>query len=294
MGRYVFGTSVQGASHIRAGRPCQDNSTFRDKNFTYRNKKSKTNELYSGLAEEIYLLSVADGHGSDACPFSKTGSTIAINVFCDLMAEFCLKYANNMEALRIYLNREADTRLAKAIDSEWKKRVLNQHKLKLAKANTPLILETDKDKEVIYKMYGTTLLGFLVTKDFSFAFQLGDGDISYVDANGVQSVLETEKILGVETHSLSKVDAWKNVSTRVINRETEEHRPFLYMLTTDGMANSFVSQEEFCKSCQEYFDMIRMHGSKAVEENLSKWLTETSAMGCGDDISAVIAYYDEA
>lgn len=294
MGRYVFGTSVQGASHIRTGRPCQDNSTFRDNNFTYRNKKSKINGLYAMLDENICIMSVADGHGSASCPYSKTGAAIAVNVFCDLMAEFCVKYKDNMDALMTYLNRESDTKIAKAIDSEWKKRVLNQYKLKMAKEKKSIILENDKAKEAIYKMYGTTLLGLVITKAFSFAFQIGDGDISYVDANGVKQVLETEKILGVETHSLSKKDAWKNALTRVINRETEEHIPCIYMLTTDGMSNSFVSENEFYKNCQEYFDIIREHGSKAVEEKLSGWLSETSEMGCGDDISAIIAYYDES
>ena len=141
-------------------------------------------------------------------------------------------------------------------------------------------------------MYGTTLLGIVITRGFTFAFQLGDGDISYVDINGVKPVLESEKILGVETHSLSKKDAWKNALTKVINRDTEEKVPFMYMLTTDGMANSFVSEAEFHKTCFEYFEMIREHGYKTVAENLPGWLSETSAMGCGDDISAVIAYYD--
>lgn len=287
MGRYVFGTSVQGASHIRAGRPCQDSSTYRDKSFSYPDKKRRANELYAGLSEDICILSVADGHGSDACPYSQTGSAIAINVFCDLMAEFCLKYAENMEALRIYLSREADTRVAKAIDSEWKKRVLNHHKL----ANRPL--NPEGDNESVYKLYGTTLLGLVITMEFCFAFQLGDGDIFYVDATGVRPALEADKILGVETHSLSKKDAWKNALTRVINRETEEQVPLMYMLTSDGMANSYISESEFYKSCQEYFDMIREHGGDVVEENLPGWLSETSAMGCGDDISAVIAYYDK-
>lgn len=291
MGRYVFGTSVQGASHKRVGRPCQDNSTFRDKNYTC-NSNSKT-KMYAELDEDIFILSIADGHGSDSCPYSKTGSQIAVNVFCDLMAEFCLKYKDDMEYLRTYLNREADTKVAMAIDSDWKNRVLSQHRLRLGKENKILILNDDEGKEAVYKMYGTTLLGLLITGKFSFAFQLGDGDISYVDANGVIPVLEPEKILGVETHSLSKKDAWKHALTRVINRETEEHIPFMYMLTSDGMINSFISEREFHKSCQEYFGMMKEYGSKTVEENLPGWLSETSAMGCGDDISAVIAYYDE-
>ena len=67
----------------------------------------------------------------------------------------------------------------------------------------------------------------------------------------------------------------------------------MYFLTTDGMTNSFISEKEFHKSCSEYFEMIKKYGGKTVEENLSEWLTETSAMGCGDDISVLIAYYDE-
>lgn len=295
MGRYVFGTSVQGASHIRAGKPCQDSSTYRDFSFTYRNKKSKTNDLYAGLDKDICIISVADGHGSESCPYSQTGSQIAINVFSDLMAEFCIKYKDNMESLCTYLNREADTRIAKAIDNEWKKRVLNQYKLKMGKdkEKSSVLINGEKDKEAIYKMYGTTLLGLVITRDFSFAFQLGDGDICYVDNTGVKPVLKSEKILGVETHSLSKRDAWKNAVSRVLNRDIEEQTPFMYMLTTDGMSNSYVSETEFYKSCQEYYQMIQEHGSKTVEENLPGWLSETSSMGCGDDISAVIAYYDE-
>lgn len=49
----------------------------------------------------------------------------------------------------------------------------------------------------------------MITPLFIFAFQLGDGDISFVDEAGLDHLLEDEKILGVETHSLSKIDAWK-------------------------------------------------------------------------------------
>lgn len=51
----------------------------------------------------------------------------------------------------------------------------------------------------------------MITPIFIFAFQLGDGDISFVDNNGFDHPLEDEKILGVETHSLSKIDSWKKL-----------------------------------------------------------------------------------
>ena len=294
MGRHVFGTSVQGASHVRSNRPCQDCSAIRSREFASF-KKGRIKESYAGLDNETVLLSVADGHGSDSCPLSDRGAEIAVDVFCDIMAEFCFKYRDNMEALRTYLNREADTRLAKAIDSEWKKRVLNDHNrlVNIGRREKVLGPDGNPDKEGICKLYGTTLLGLVMTKDFNFAFQLGDGDITYIDNTGAKPVLEIEKILGVETHSLSKRDSWKSAVTRVINRDTEESMPFMYMITSDGMANSFISETEFHKNCYGYFEAIKEHGAEQVEKQLVDWLSETSKMGCGDDISAVIAYYAE-
>jgi len=294
MGRYVFGTSVRGASHIRSNRPCQDCSTVRSSEFASL-KKGRMKDHYAGLRDEIVLLSVADGHGSESCPYSDKGAEFATDVFCDIMAEFCFKYKDNMEALRVYLNREADTRLAKAIDAEWKKRVQSYHNklVNIGQREKVLGLDGTPDKEGIWRLYGTTLLGLVMTKDFNFAFQLGDGDITYIDDTGAKPVLEIEKILGVETHSLSKRDSWKNAVTRVINRDTEESMPFMYMLTSDGMANSFISETEFHKNCYGYFEVIKEHGAQEVEKQLDDWLSETSKMGCGDDISAVIAYYVE-
>jgi hypothetical protein len=39
--------------------------------------------------------------------------------------------------------------------------------------------------------------------------------------------------------------------------------------------------------------MIGEHGFDAVKDNLAKWLKETSELGCGDDITLVLAYMAE-
>ena len=79
----------------------------------------------------------------------------------------------------------------------------------------------------------------MITPIFVFAFQLGDGDISYVDQNGLDHLLEDEKILGVETHSLSKIDSWKKVVSAVRRRDEADGLPYMLMLSTDGFANSY-------------------------------------------------------
>ena len=56
---------------------------------------------------------------------------------------------------------------------------------------------------------------------------------------------------------------------------------------------TIVSEEEFHKTCREYYKMIGEHGYEAVKDNLEKWLKETSELGCGDDVTVVMAYVDK-
>lgn len=65
------------------------------------------------------------------------------------------------------------------------------------------------------------------------------------------------------------------------------------MLSTDGFANSYKNEAEFKKTCQDYYDMIKQHGPSAVDANLKAWLEETSELGCGDDITLLMAYFDK-
>ena len=270
MTRSVFGESVQGASHIRSGKECQDSLKKIEKD------------------EDTVILAVADGHGSDSCPYSKTGADIAVNVFCKIMEDYLDTYAEQPEMLLTFLKREGDTKVAQAIDTEWKRRVLKTHSNN--KRETTLDAEGNKDKEAIYKLYGSTLIGLVITKEFLFAFQLGDGDIMEVSKTGVQNVIEADKILGTETHSLSKVESWKKAITCTKKKEGPQKLPVMYMLSSDGMANSYKNEEEFKKTCSDYYHLLVKHGAKAVSDSLKDWLDETSRLGCGDDITALFAY----
>lgn len=267
----VFGKKVQGASHIRSDVECQD--------------------WYDDLPcdDGTIIMAVADGHGSKKSPYSKTGAHIAVNVFCDIMNKYVTEYADDSGNLLTYLNREGDTKIAQAIETEWKKRVYKNHRKN--KRDVTLDENGVVIREQVYPMYGTTLLGLVLTKDFVFAFQIGDGDIVFISEDGLEPVIKGDKILGVETHSLSKKYAWKNAITIVRRMDFQEKLPSMFLMSTDGFANSFKNNDEFSKTCIEYFNMVNQHGTKAVDENLERWLSETSAMGSGDDITVVMAYY---
>lgn len=270
MNRQIYGVSIQGASHVRNQMPCQDN--FKQLQ----------------VSDHAVVIAVADGHGSAACPYSKTGSKIAVNVFCSTMQNLLNGFVDNEEQLLTYLNREGELTIAQDIDVEWKRRVWKAHIDN--KREKPLTNDGQFDKAAVYKQYGTTLLGLFITERYIFAFQLGDGDMVYVDANGVQPIIEGDKILGTETHSLCKPDAWKNAISMVRMREESEY-PHLFMISTDGFSNSYRTQEDYFISCKEYYALILEHGFKAVADRIRAWLMETSELGSGDDITLALAFF---
>lgn len=273
MKRYILGEPVQGFSHIHGNVECQDSC--------------KQVELEDGAI----VLSVADGHGSKSCPFSKNGSEIAVNVFCEKIAGVYSGYQSDPERLPSFLNHEGSLKFAQDVEREWKASVLEAH---LAmKREIPLTTDGQEDSGALYRMYGTTLLGLLIAPAFVFAFQLGDGDITYVDALGAQPVVAADKLLGVESHSLCSADAWKKAVSSVHLRSWDQVLPCVFMLSTDGFSNSFVNDEEFGKTCSQYFGMLNEYGAAAVKENLKSWLAETSRLGCGDDTTLLMAYFTD-
>ena len=89
------------------------------------------------------------------------------------------------------------------------------------------------------------------------------------------------------------MDAWRNAVTMIRRRNASEELPYLYILSTDGFVNSYLTEEDFARTCREYFDMIENHGFEPVMANLEKWLSETSELGCGDDITVALVYCTE-
>ncbi len=274
MRRYICGESVKGATHERNGSPLQDSHRIVE------------------VSDNITILSVADGHGSDKCPRSDRGSQMAVNAFCDVTNKYLTSYGSNetgLANLATFLNREGDMRFAQEVCEEWQNRVKNSF---YKDRDENYIDDAGNYKwDSIYSLYGTTLLGMLITEQFIFTFQIGDGDINLVTKDSIDVLVEPEKFLGTETHSLSKQDAWRKSVSSVRMRDIDSDDPYMYMLSTDGFANSYVSDDDFNKTCRDYYHMIEEYGFDTVKDNLAKWLKETSELGCGDDVTVVMAYF---
>ena len=276
MKRYICEGIVKGATHVRNQMPCQDNKKI------------------IKISDEITIIALADGHGSSKCPRSDRGSMIAVNSFYHIMKKYLEIYGEDEEDithLMTFLNREGDVRFAQDVCEEWQARVKQSfYKNKVEGM-------TNEDGSIkwpsVFSLYGTTLLGMLITDSFVFSFQIGDGDISAVTKDAVEPLVEPEKFLGTETHSLSKPDAWRKAVTSVHRLEAESRESYMYILSTDGFANSYTSDKEYQKTCRDYLQMLQEYGIYVVQANLKKWLTETSELGCGDDITVVMVYFSK-
>ncbi len=259
----VIGECIQGASHIRGGKPCQD--------------ALKT----CHIGNKGIICTLADGHGSEQCKYSADGARIATAVALSILETMVWHTLD--EALYDEIRNLKDVTLPKRIEREWKEEVRLFHQMRQREA-----AETDK---ALYKLYGTTLIILFVTADFIFAMQIGDGDLLVVFDGGETSwLLEMEHQLGTETYSLCQNHSWKYFRNKLIPLSEHTAVPQLFLASTDGYANSFISSEDFLKIGRDYLSLFKAHSPKVIQEHLNEWLSDASASGSGDDITFVLVY----
>lgn len=256
----AFGRSIQGASHIRNNKPCQDAIMWK------RINKS-------------IIFAIADGHGSSRSPYSDEGSQIAVAVAVEIFEKLYKNLTLKKDLSNI--KHFSEEQLKKLIVRSWREKV--QEAYEIRKSAEGIIDETDN----FYVKYGSTLISILATPDFILFLQLGDGDIIVVFEDGEISyaIEKDENLVGIETTSLCSKDGWKYIKTSLYKLNSNKNALEMIMLSTDGFYNSFATDEGYRKTTEEYLKLLKLHGVKKIENNLEKWLCETSKDGCGDDIT---------
>jgi hypothetical protein len=253
----VAGKRVRGATHTRAGKPCQDAIDWWER-------------------DGVVVLSVADGHGSERSPHSDKGARFAVE---SALHALCYLYANSGFENLTAFKRYAEEQLPRALVRDWTERVQAHHTRSLAPCGRP---ESDDD---VLVQYGSTLLSVLATSEFLLFLQLGDGDILVVSDDGAvtRPIPKDARLMANETTSLCTPHAWREV--RVVFQPIVQSPPALILVSTDGYANSFVSSADFEKVGPDYLQFIREEGFDRVASHLEEWLTEAAEQGSGDDIT---------
>jgi Protein phosphatase 2C len=265
-----IGLSVRGAEHILSDTVNQDCISW----------------FPGGGSEPPLTLAVSDGHGSAIHCRSERGSQYAIDAALEVTRQFADKL--NEEPTEEQLQNAIKHFVPKKICEHWETKVeenLRTDPLNFFHLTTRLSEDDTRSLMSSPRLaYGATLIVALVTKERTFYWQLGDGDILTVDAGGVKRPLpEDKRLIADETTSLCMENA--HTFFRCLATQTTELQPLLIMLSTDGYANSYPGENNFRAVAQDYFTLLKDEGQNEVNKRLEEFLTATSQEGSGDDIT---------
>ena len=274
---------VRGSAHVRTGLPNQDAAQC-------------ISIPAEGASPPIAIAAVSDGHGGIRHFRSQIGSTLAVSTAVDVLQGFLLQHASSAGADSI----SADTiqELERDLVVHWLDAVstdLENHPLtaeELGQLEEGDGAESRTSVETLPTLaYGATLLVAAATDNLILYLQLGDGEILCVDSTGetTRPLPADARLLGNQTTSLCQPDAWHEFRAAWFGASD---LPALVLLSTDGYANSFRSDEDFLKIGADYLEIIREQGVTVLAEELPEILKEATQQGSGDDITLAILQGD--
>jgi serine/threonine protein phosphatase PrpC len=270
---------VRGSSHRRSGLPNQD-----------------AVQCMVTPQGTVAVAVVSDGHGSPRHFRSQVGSSLAVSTVAATLQIFLRdSVASNSPVPFV---PEQVHELERKIVSGWLSAVLSdldQNPFTEAELATLEKLDGAEGRAVVERSpelaYGATLLAAAATEKVLLYLQLGDGEILSVNSQGTTTrpLPPDDRLIANQTTSLCQPEAWKDFRSTWV---TDGALPSLVLLSTDGYANSFRSDEDFLKIGQDYLQIIREQGLSSLAEELPAILTEATQQGSGDDITLAILQDD--
>jgi hypothetical protein len=272
---------VRGSSHQRSGLPNQDAAQC---------------TVTPGAQGTVAVAVVSDGHGSPRHFRSQIGSALAVSTVAGTLQGFLRdSVASNGHVPFV---PEQVHELERKIVSGWLAAVhsdLDHNPFTETELDTLEKEDGAEGREAVESSpelaYGATLLAAGATDKVLLYLQLGDGEILSVSATGTTTrpLPPDDRLIANQTTSLCQPEAWKDFRSSWV---TNAGLPPLVLLSTDGYANSFRSDDDFLKIGQDYLEIIRQQGISSLAEELPAILTEATQQGSGDDITLAILLDD--
>lgn len=263
---YGVNISVIGSSHIKTNTECQDSSSY-----------------YS--SEQYGVTVVCDGHGSEKHFRSAKGSEIATIITIDAIKEL-MKYENsftdNKNNVLIQLEKNIILNWNNAVNNHLRENPFTDYELgKLSDKNRKSV------ESNVESVYGSTLIATVLTDEYCFGIQIGDGDCIVFGEQGeiFKPVPEDDRLQFNITTSLCDKMALRNF------RHFWIQKPVVALLvSTDGVRNSFSDEAFYQKFCKTVLDsFIEMPYDEAKKE-LTEFLERLTSKGSGDDVSIATTY----
>lgn len=263
---YVFNETEIGHNHVKADKICEDWSG------------SHQNEL-------INLCIVADGHGSDNYPRTDRGSRFAVQATMNCVVEFIEEVDSS--DLNGTKQNEILSQLAKSILRTWYGLVESDFEENpILESELANVSEKYKkaylSRERIEKAYGTTLIAYAITKDFSFGIQIGDGKCVVIDEKGDFS-----------TPIPDDPDCQLNVTTSICDSDAIDEFRFCFtekplvavFCGSDGIEDSYSSIDQLYALYRSIASIFAEHGAETGVNEVREYLPVLTKKGSGDDVS---------
>ena len=301
----------QGESHKSTNKPCQDCA-------------------YAESTEQLSMAIVSDGHGGERYFRSQYGSEMAVNVTKEAIRVF----VENMEkssftpkSARSVFEEAPFTAYSSAIATEHQERtnahkaltwlfshIITQWNLAIAKHarendlsewenehveqkyKDEFLTMRESDDASFEKTYGCTLMAYVQTPGYWFAFHLGDGKGVFMRIADDQLVCEQpipwdDKCFLNKTTSLCDSDALDEF--RYCYQGNGEF-PRAVFLGSDGMDDSYGDGEILNNFYIQLFKIIIRKGNEFAKKELIHSLPLISKRGSKDDMSVACVYDDSA
>ena len=261
---YQFAHSVQGYNHIKANKVCQDAS----------------GECHF---EDVSIIAVADGHGSDNYIRTDRGSKFAVSAALTAIKAFV------QEARENHLSTVPDSeteliQVSKNILARWYTQVENDvacepfQPEELAKVSEKY-KQRYASGQYNAKAYGTTLIAVCMTSEGWFGIHIGDGKCVELLENG----------------TLCEPIPWdeaceQNITTSICDSDAIEE--FRYVIQKDfpaaifiGIDDSYSSEMELHELYRNIFIVFAEHSTEVGNNEVRDYLPKITRRGSGDDVS---------
>lgn len=264
-----FDIKTRGASHIEGNLPCQDS-------------------CLSVSRDGYKLICVCDGHGGNDYFRSDRGSALATEIFASCVDEAGEDFLSGMDKCRS--ERDCYEKLLQFFRYflfRWQTRI-DEDVYENPFSEDEMIHVSTRRKEKylagegVCKAYGSTFIGAVLTDDFWFAIQVGDGDCICFDSDGnaFRPIPEDDNCVGNLTTSLCDDEAF-NEARFFFSRSI----PASVFIASDGVDKSFRRKNAMFDFYREIMSDFIVSGREKALSTLADYLPRMSSQASKDDIS---------
>jgi hypothetical protein len=273
------GLSIQGASHIKHNKVCQDFGGH------YR-------------CDDFAVAVVCDGHGGDAYFRSDRGSKWGVEIAIDSIKEFMNSKKEFLKKLSGSGNQEAQSQTAAkameqlvgniisrwsdAVSQDFRQNPFTSEELNGLSDKYKQRYAGEDDSEKI-SAYGSTLIAVVYAPEFWFGIRNGDGRCVSVSADGsiCDPIPWNEKCFLNRTTSLCDEKAFENFR----HCFSTGNFPVAIYVGTDGIDDSFGADERLFGFYKRLTETFYQSGFEGGKQELKEYLPKLTTQGSGDDVS---------